>query len=188
MMRKTYPSQRHLAELFEYDGGTGILAWLPRQEASFPSARAAKVWNTRFAGKPAGSIVSGSEYLSVNIGPSRFKAHVVAWIIHYGQAPSADIDHINGLRRDNRIANMRAVSRSGNMRNTAISPRNTSGVVGVSWNKPANKWQATVRDNDGKRKSLGYFSDLGEAANARKSAERLFGYHANHGRAVEMHQ
>lgn len=184
-MKKQYPSQRELEDILSYDAISGELRWLERPESMFPSRRSAGMWNTRFAGKVAGSTVAGSEYLSINIGPQRFKAHVVAWIIHYGTAPPADIDHINGNRQDNRIENMRAVTRSENMRNTSLSSRNTSGFIGVSYRKTANKWQATIRDMSGKRLSLGYFAELQEAAAVRKAAEAKFGYHANHGRALE---
>jgi hypothetical protein len=101
----------------------------------------------------------------------------------HGCEPSGEIDHLNGVRGDNRIENLRDVSRSANMRNVSMQPRNTSGVVGVYWNKQSNKWHGQISATDGRVVSLGYYADIADAAQARKQAEAMHGYHENHGRA-----
>jgi hypothetical protein len=97
----------------------------------------------------------------------------------YGDEPQ-DIDHINGNRRDNRIANLRAVDRRENMRNARLRSNNTSGIVGVTFSRDRKKWVAQI--NDGKVRSLGRFDKFEDAVEARKAAERRAGFHPNHGR------
>jgi hypothetical protein len=181
-MRKSYPSQRELVGLLDYCALTGVLVWRHRPVELFRTDKDAKTWNSRFAGKPTGSVVPGSGYLSVRLDGHAYKAHVIGWILHTGTPPCGDLDHVNGDRQDNRIVNLREVSRSENMRNTKMSALNTSGVVGVCWNKQIGKWQATVASANGAKVHLGYFCSIDAASDARKSAEIIHGYHANHGR------
>lgn len=84
--------------------------------------------------------------------------------------PEQEVDHINHIPYDNRKENLRIVSRSQNQMNTMTSTRNTSGVKGVHWDKDMNKWRVRITV-DGKRISLGFYSDINEAAKARKEAE-----------------
>ena len=81
-------------------------------------------------------------YILVGFMYKKYRAHRVAWAIHHGSWPDGEIDHINGVRDDNRIENLRCVSRHENKKNTAIPSHNTSGVVGVTWHKPSRKWRA----------------------------------------------
>jgi hypothetical protein len=183
-VRKRYPSQSELLRILSYDRVNGDLMWRARNSEDFQSHGDAVRWNARFAGKVAGSISKTKGYRSIRIGFAGYMAHVVAWIIAYGCAPSGEIDHINGIRSDNRAENLRDVSRSENLRNAAKRARNTSGVVGVYWNKQANKWHGQVSAPDGRVISIGYYADIADAAHARKQAEAMHGYHANHGRAL----
>ena len=83
------------------------------------------------------------------------------------------IDHINHNRIDNRKSNLRICTNMENHRNTLKHKTNTSGYKGVSWNKYSGKWEARIRVN--KRKlSLGYFTDLIEAAEAYDVAATLY--------------
>ena len=84
-----------------------------------------------------------------------------------------EVDHINHIRTDNRKCNLRVVDRSLNQRNLPLSKRNTSGVVGVWFNKDANKWVAEIRLNY-KKISLGYFINKEDAIKARKEAEEKY--------------
>ena len=88
-----------------------------------------------------------------------------------GSWPIAEIDHINGVKDDNRFKNLREATRTENIRNQKL-PRvdNASGVAGVSWYKKYGKWVARIQVH-GKRISLGYFSNLCDAVTARKAAE-----------------
>lgn len=81
-----------------------------------------------------------------------------------GNAPAGmEIDHINGEKADNRVANLRWATKSQNNRNRGRQSSNTSGLIGVYWHKAAGKWRSQIKVN-GRRTHLGYFTDRGEAA------------------------
>ena len=109
-----------------------------------------------------------------------YKAHRVAYAIHFGEWPRGCIDHINGIKTDNRADNLRVVDRATNNRNRPTQKNNTSGVTGVS-QTPQGKWRAVIKVNK-KTQSLGVFSAKKDAISARKEAETKFGFHKNHGR------
>ena len=83
------------------------------------------------------------------------------------------IDHINRNRCDNRRSNLRIVDFSINGFNKGKQSNNTSGHVGVSWDKAKNKWASHIKKH-GKKKFLGHFDDLQEAIECRKEAEIEF--------------
>lgn len=76
----------------------------------------------------------------------------------HGYEPS-EIDHINRNRADNRIENLREVSRTQNNYNHPMRTDNTSGVRGVSWNKIKNKWRVYI-NVEKQRLELGHFKDF----------------------------
>lgn len=133
--------------------------------------------------KSKGSIVgtvSSDGYVYIRIlhekyGKS-FKAHRLAWLYVYGTFPNDKIDHINRVKSDNRISNLREVTQLENCQNKTVYENNTSGVVGVKWNIYANRWEAQI-NVDKKRIYLGKFTDFSDAVNARKNAEVLYGFH-----------
>tara|TARA_R110000787_G_scaffold4219_1_gene16335 strand:+ start:9 stop:581 length:573 start_codon:yes stop_codon:yes gene_type:complete len=174
-------SAKELASLISYDPMTGKLHWLDRPLGLFKTKRAFSTWNARYAGCEALTALNGSGYLHGGILGQKHRAHRVIWALQTGDWPEEDIDHINGVRSDNSWSNLRAVSRSDNMRNAAMPCTNTSGHVGVHWCKPLSKWAAQIMD-DGKSIHLGNFIEKADAIQARKSAENERGYHANHGR------
>ncbi len=136
-----------------------------------------------FAGMVAGSVntTRGEHYYQICLQGKNWKAHRLAWLYVYGEFPKGDIDHINGDRLDNRISNLRDVTKSENCKNKTLRVDNKSGVSGVYWNKGGAKWHVQIAVN-GKRKHLGFFSDLDEAIRVRREAEVKYGYHSNHGR------
>lgn len=86
-----------------------------------------------------------------------------------------DVDHINRNKLDNRVENLRAVSRGMNIINTDVRKNNTSGITGVYFLKKENLWTAAITHND-KKYYLGRFKLLEDAILARKHAEEfLFG-------------
>jgi len=107
-------------------------------------------------------------------------AHRLAWIYVNGDDEIDQIDHINGLRSDNRIENLRSISESANKRNMGKSKRNTSGVTGVNWNKLLKKWVASIYIN-GKSTHLGVYFDIEIAKELREFAQEVAGFHKNHG-------
>ncbi|CZW08143.1 HNH endonuclease [Enterobacter cloacae subsp. cloacae] len=91
------------------------------------------------------------------------------------------MDHINGDRKDNRIANLRIVSLRQNALNRKIQSTNTSGIKGVSWCRNSKKWKASIM-YEGKHINVGSFSDKQEAAEAIKKARaEIHGEFANDG-------
>ena len=104
-------------------------------------------------------------YIPIRINDKLYKGHRLAWFYVHGVWPKEQIDHINGERDDNRIANLRECNNSQNSQNQRL-PRihNTSGYLGVSWNKKACKFYANIRIN-GKLKFLGSFDSAELAHN-----------------------
>lgn len=90
--------------------------------------------------------------------------------------PTISIDHINQVRDDNRIQNLREVSRSENQQNRGMSKNNNSGFKGISWHKKSNKWQAQIHFQ-GKRQHLGLFHTPEEASAAYQAAAEKFHTH-----------
>lgn len=172
----------YLVECLAYDKTTGVFIWNKRPAHHFVSAWAMSAWNGRYAGTMAGT-ASDQGYLKISLHGKQERAHRLAWIYESEGLPTGEIDHINGDRMDNRISNLRDVTRLQNTRNKRQLDSNTSGVTGVSMNRSTNRWRAYI-SIQGKRHHIGYYSTLDEARSARKSAEFKIGFHENHGRIV----
>lgn len=117
-----------------------------------------------------------SGYLVVVIDDVKFKAHRLAWFYAYGTWPEGQLDHINGNKLDNCLANLREVSPRTNTENKRCAPRNSSTrLLGVhkSNNTSDKKWKAAIRVF-GKIKHLGYFYTPEEAHEAYLRAKRLW--------------
>ena len=126
---------------------------------------------------------SGKGYVMVSLADGVFYGHRLAWEIVYGEIPEGmQIDHINGIRDDNRIANLRFVTIDDNMRNRAASKRRLPGVTGVTFSKstPTKPWKVMIYHRN-KHINLGYYSSFVEACEARIVAEVNLGYNRNHG-------
>lgn len=143
-------TQERLKELMRYDAGTGDLI------------RVVKMKQVE-AGGIAGW-VENNGYRRVCIDGRRYLAHRVAWLYVHGKWPEHEIDHINGVRDDNRIANLRSATHAENAQNRGKRPDNSSGLQGVSWHVWHKKWAANIRVHQ-KLRHLGYF-DTPEAAHA----------------------
>ena len=148
-------SQEYLHKMFSYDGKN--LIWKVRKTNSVKIGDIAKS-------------VDGKGYIHVSIDGKRYKAHRLIWMFVYGYMPENQIDHINRVRDDNRIENLREVSQSCNTQNSGIRSDNTSGIKGIYWHKKRNNWAARITVN-GKRKNLGGFKNKVDAAKARYEAE-----------------
>jgi hypothetical protein len=171
-----------IRQALDYDSTTGIFVWKNRPVDHFTNDVSAKKSNTRWAGKQAGSINKVHGYIGIFLFGRRMQAHRLAWIISNGDISLGEIDHINGIRSDNRIENLRLVTRSENHKNTKRPKHNSSGFIGVSWHIGCNKWQAYIKIN-GKVRYLGMFDHLDDAVNARHLAEKTLCFHKNHGRS-----
>jgi len=177
---KALPSQEYLQECFHYEPTTGKLFWKDRPREHFNSSRGYKNFKLQFAGKEVTS-KSRNGYVYPCVDGRLVYAHRVIWKMVHGECPEYQIDHINGIRDDNRLENLRVVSNQENQRNAKRRKDNTSKVVGVSWHNRDEVWCANIKV-DGKQINLGNFTDKIDAIYARYYAEQDYGYHENHGR------
>ena len=170
---------REAKKLLDYDQTTGIFTWKEREIRS-EFSRTDKTWNARFAGKIAGTKHSDG-YLTIVIFGEHYLAHRVVWLLAMGKWPKEHIDHINGVRDDNRLCNLREATNEQNSYNSKTRSHSTSGIKGVRWKKDKRKWQARIRKSK-KEIHLGYFS-TSEAAHAAyiKASKGLHGEFANDG-------
>jgi len=106
----------------------------------------------------------------MRISGRMYRAHRLAWLYVHGKWPENEIDHINGVRSDNRISNLRDATTAENRQNHAIRRDNTSTVPGVDWHKSVQKWRVRIRV-PGKRITVGFFKNLEDAAAARARAK-----------------
>lgn len=141
-------------ELLDYEPETGVFRWL----SDAANGRTKK-------GTVAGSL-SRSGYRRIKLNRSRYQAHRLAWLYVYGEWPSDEIDHINALRDDNRIENLRIASRS---QNRANSKSRRAGLKGAY--KGRSGFTAVCRG-----RYIGHF-DTAEEAHAAycAAAEKHFG-------------
>lgn len=160
----------YIGSILNYNPESGLFTWKVRR-----GSRA-------MPGKRAGSVLWNG-YRAINVDGCHLREHRLAWLLVHGSLPVEDIDHVNGQRSDNRLCNLRSVSRQENCRNLARRSDNSSGVPGVSFHKKLGKWRSYI-STDGKQINLGVFESLAGAIDARKAAEVKLGFHKNHGRAA----
>ena len=161
-MSKPNVTAEELRKLISYDQLTGTFIWLIRP------CKSVRV------GDIAGCTEKRIGYITIGIMKRIYKAHRLAWLYVNDEWPQGLIDHINGNKADNRIANLRDVFADGNSQNVRKpNRRNKSGFMGVIWYQ--NKWRASMSVN-GKSKWLGDYSTPEEAHQVYLSAKRK--YHA----------
>lgn len=148
-----------LKSLLSYDPDTGVIRWIAKGKG-------------RIKKKEAGTLLH-SGYVGICVGTKRWQAHRIAWALYYGKWPKDQLDHVNGIRTDNRICNLRAATNAQNGKNLGLSKANKSGVKGVCFDKQTGKWRAIIKVNF-KQLNLGRYADLQEAIAARKTAEQQY--------------
>lgn len=148
------PTSAEVQELLRYDPATGLFTW-----------------RVTLGGNAAGNRAGyhkGRGYIGVGIRRGRYLAHRVAWLCVHGEWPSDELDHINGNRSDNRIANLRECNHQQNQGNRGAR-RNESGFKGVRRERRVfggrQKWCAFI-GSGGKTKHLGTFTTREHAAMA----------------------
>lgn len=171
-----------IREVLDYNPDTGEFVWKSRPVEMFPDRRSFSIWNTRYAGKASGCI-NNYGYLIIKVHGALRLSHRLAWILHHGSVDGIEIDHINHIRTDNRLCNLRAADTLTNRRNQSRHPANTSGVPGVFWLKESKNWRAII-GVDRKTEYLGVSDSFFEAVCMRKSAEAKYGFHPNHGMPI----
>lgn len=152
---------KQVTDKFSYDPETGILTS-----------------RVKYGSKPEGRVVGCTDergYVRVRVGGMLIKAHRVIWFMQTGDVPPI-IDHINRDKGDNRWCNLRIATSSENAGNASISPRNTSGFKGVSFDKSRNRWRASVPGSPAK---LTVESKYHAAVVYNYFAEKHFGKFAN---------
>jgi hypothetical protein len=178
MAIKPLPSRALLRELLHYNAATGQFTWRPRHRQMFRNEQNFRLWNTRYAGKSAGTLRQAG-HLAVAVGHTQYRAHRLVWLYVHGEPVPDVIDHVDHNKLNNRISNLRAATKSQNGANMRMRNRNTTGVKGVSPHHKG-RFRARIMLN-GKETNLGSFATLEEAAKARfEAASRLHGSFARH--------
>lgn len=143
-------TQERVMHLLNYDPYTGVFT------------RRVRAANCVKVGDVAGSLDSYG-YRQIKLDNRTYKAHRLAWLYVYGAWPNGQIDHINGDKLDNSLANLREVTHAENQQNSVVAQKNSSsGLRGISWDARVQKWKARITAN-GKLYFLGYFNSPSEA-------------------------
>lgn len=146
-------SAARLRELLHYDQETGVFTRKVRTSARI------RVGDVTGTPRPDG-------YLTIRVESKSYLAHRLAWLYVHGNFPLFQIDHINHVRSDNRITNLRDVTPSQNQHNQqrAHATNKSCGLLGVTLVKSENRWIARIYVND-KPQHIGSFKTP-EAAHA----------------------
>ena len=143
---------RIIQEHLSYDQNTGELTWVK------------SVNNRTKEGQEAG-FLNHNGYRRVSINYTQLYTHQIAWFLTSGKWPTAQIDHINRVKTDNRIENLRLCTESENRANRTKFKGITSIFKGVDWQKNCKKYRARICVNK-KQRALGHFDTAREAAEA----------------------
>lgn len=155
------PSQAQLQELFRYSVVEGLLYWRQRP------ARCVKLH------QPAGNLrPEGYRYISIKA--RLYRSSRLVWAYHYGDPGELEIDHINRVRSDDRIENLRLATRAENNRSQNLRKDNKTGYKGVSWIEWKQQYLVQINDDTGRPIKLGWFASLNEAAAAYEKAARTY--------------
>lgn len=174
------PSQQELLDLLSYCPITGLLHWRRRPLSAFPSERIANSWNSRYAFTRAFTAIDRKGYNVGAINNVNYRASRVIYKMVHGIEPD-QVDHEDGNTLNNRSSNLRNVTGQMNQKNMKTPVTNTSGHIGVCWDKARNKWESKIKCG-GKTIHLGRFINFDDAVAARKAAEKQYNFHPNHGR------
>lgn len=148
---------------FEYEVG-GIKCWLDGDDAR-------RFFGNHIRSDPAG-------YLVMTVGLKTYLLHRL--VLGLKKSDDICVDHINGVRSDNRKANLRLATTSQNGMNR-VRLNNSSGITGIYWGKSRERWCAHIAAGK-KRIFLGRFASLEDAVKARRKAEDTY-----HGQFAARH-
>jgi hypothetical protein len=152
-------TQERVQHLFTYDKENGLLI------RNFKTGRAL-AGTSSFAKDKDG-------YHIVGIDNKLYRTHRVIWLYVYGEFPSGFLDHINRNRTDNRIENLREVSKAQSRENIGVARSNKCGLKGIWLHKQTKKWCASICSN-GKKIHLGSFDLIEDAYAAYQKAAFLY--------------
>lgn len=179
LVRAKLPDRSYVLECLSYDPRTGDLHWRKRPISHFPDGVTARKWNTRWSGKLAGKC-HPKGYWILTLDYQGYLAHRLVWLLARGEPVPDMLDHIDGDRQNNRVANLRPATQSENNWNSRLRKNNLVGVKGIRRLPRDGKFIAEIWHR-GKSHTLGYFETLEDAIAARReAAERLHGAFARH--------
>lgn len=164
-------TQKEVKRLFSYDPETGIVK------------RLITVSNNAKKNDIVGCKTKEIEsriYLVTMVNYKLYMLHRLIWLYMTGLFPEEYIDHIDHDGTNNKWINLRPASNQENQRNSTLGINNKSGITGVYFAKSKNLWVASIKINH-KEKHLKTSKDFFECCCARKSAERRYNFHPNHG-------
>jgi hypothetical protein len=142
-------------------------------------------WNTKIPHKPQlngkkAGVKQINGYISITVKSKKYRAHRLVFLMFYGYFPNV-VDHINGIKDDNRIENLREATSQQNQYNAKFKKTSKSKIKGVWWDESSKKWKACIRIN-GKATTLGRFKDINLAEQCcRIAREKHHGEFAFHG-------
>ncbi len=137
------------------------------------------LFTRRLSGEIA-NCINNRGYVHIRVKGRKYLGHRLAWLYMTGKWPENQIDHINHVKWDNRFRNLRESTSTENNKNASIRKKSKTGIYGVLHDKPKWKYRSQIKVN-GKNIHLGRLNDFFEACCARKSAERKYNFHPNHG-------
>lgn len=130
------------------------------------------VWIKGRGSAKTGSVAGSPDtdgYTSIGICGARYLAHRLAWLVEYGVWPEESIDHIDCVKTNNSIRNLRLADQSQNRCNVKLQRVNSTGFKGVHFNKNAKKFRSIIKAR-GATRFLGYFDTAEQAHDAYKAA------------------
>lgn len=154
-------TQEMLKRILHYDPDTGIFTRLVSVSNNAQQSSVAGNKNPR-------------GYRRIRIEGKEYLEHRLVWLYVHGYMPPHEIDHINRVRNDNRLSNLRLATRKINCTNTGMMSNNSSGVKGVTGSKSRKKWQAQIGANTKEKRRniyIGTYDNLSDAKLAREIAE-----------------
>ncbi|NTE87241.1 HNH endonuclease [Agrobacterium rubi] len=183
--RKPLPDQALLLAILSYDAESGLLTWKERSGElvdafGFNKGQIAP-WNAKHARSAAHTVLRHG-YIGVKVLGVHYMAHRIIWKMMHG-VDADHIDHINGLKSDNRLINLRNVDATENQHNRKISANNATGHSGVHWCRTTRKYVARIVINNSSR-MLGRFPNLKDAIAARRKAECEHNFTSRRGRSM----
>ena len=154
-------NQKRVKQLINYDSETGVVTW--------------KVTRSKASAGNQPSHIDAKGYRVIGIDSKVYRLHRIIWLWVYGYLPENEIDHINRDKLDNRLCNLREVTKTCNMRNRAEQCNNSSSVTGVCFDSFNNTWMAYIKVN-GNHKTVGRSKDKIEAIYLRYTAEKCLNW------------
>jgi hypothetical protein len=130
-MARPHVTVERLQQVLSYNSQTGVVSWKANSG----------IWGRLKAGSTAG-YKDPSGYISIRIDDTLYKAHRLAWALHYGSFPNQGIDHLDGDPSNNKIDNLRQADQFVNNQNRR--DKKTSKTLGTYFCANRNVWQAYI--------------------------------------------